>query len=132
MTRHRSITFLASAAALPLAALALAGCGSSGSSASGTTTAPTTSSGTPATRRGKDRVMAQETVSYERDIRPLFREGDIESMSAAFDLSSYDDVRAIADAIYERLAEGSMPCDGGWPVEEVQRFRTWMNAGLPA
>jgi predicted lipoprotein with Yx(FWY)xxD motif len=49
MTRHRSITFLASAAALPLAALALAGCGSSGGSASGTTTAPTTSSGTPAT-----------------------------------------------------------------------------------
>jgi hypothetical protein len=76
--------------------------------------------------------MAQETVSYERDIRPLFREGDIESMSAAFDLSSYDDVRANADAIYERLADGSMPCDGGWPVEQVQRFRTWMDAGLPA
>jgi predicted lipoprotein with Yx(FWY)xxD motif len=49
MTRNRSITFLASAAALPLVALALAGCGGSGSSASGTTTAPKTSSGRPAT-----------------------------------------------------------------------------------
>jgi predicted lipoprotein with Yx(FWY)xxD motif len=49
MTRHRSVTFLASAAALPLAALALAGCGGNGNSASGTTTAPKTSSGSPAT-----------------------------------------------------------------------------------
>ena len=53
-------------------------------------------------------------------------------MSTAFDLSSYENVRANADAIYERLAEGSMPCDGGWPDEQVQRFRTWMDAGLPA
>jgi hypothetical protein len=80
----------------------------------------------------RNAAMAQETVSYECDIRPLFREGDIESMSAAFDLSSYDDVRANADAIYQRLSEGTMPCDGGWPAEQVQRFRTWMDAGFSA
>jgi hypothetical protein len=74
--------------------------------------------------------VAQD-VGYERDIRPLFREGDVASMSAAFDLSSYDDVRANADAIYERLAEGSMPCDGAWPSEQVERFRSWIDAGFP-
>jgi hypothetical protein len=74
--------------------------------------------------------MTQETVSFERDIRPLFREGDVESMSPVFDLSSYQDVRANADAIYEQLAQGSMPCDGGWPAEQVQRFRTWIDGGF--
>jgi predicted lipoprotein with Yx(FWY)xxD motif len=49
MTRHRTVTFLASAAVLPLAALALGGCGGNGSSASGTTTVTKTSSGSAAT-----------------------------------------------------------------------------------
>jgi len=47
MTRTRSITFLASGAALLLVALAVAGCGSSGSSSS--SAPPTTSSGHQAT-----------------------------------------------------------------------------------
>jgi hypothetical protein len=79
----------------------------------------------------KDGRVAQELVGYEHDIRPLFREGDVASISAAFDLSSYDDVRANADAIYERLAEGTMPCDGAWPNEQVERFRSWIDAGFP-
>jgi hypothetical protein len=48
-------------------------------------------------------------VSFERDIRPLVRDGDIDAMLWAFDLASYDDVRANAEEIYERLADGSMP-----------------------
>lgn len=75
--------------------------------------------------------MEQE-VSFERDIRPLWRERDVKSMSFAFDLSSYDDVRANAEAIYQRLASGSMPCDGGWPADDVERFRTWIDSGSPA
>ena len=75
--------------------------------------------------------MAQEAVGFERDIRPLFRERDISSMSAAFDLSSYEDVRKNSDAIYGRLSDRSMPCDGAWPSEQVERFRTWMDAGFP-
>jgi hypothetical protein len=70
-------------------------------------------------------------VTYGQDIRPLFRDRDIQSMSFAFDLSSYDDVRANAEAIYERLAAGSMPCDGRWPAEDVERFRTWIDNGSP-
>jgi hypothetical protein len=70
-----------------------------------------------------------DQVTYGQDIRPLFRDRDIQSMSFAFDLSSYDDVRANAEAIYERLAAGSMPCDSRWPAADVERFRTWIDNG---
>jgi hypothetical protein len=70
-------------------------------------------------------------LSFERDIRPLFRDKDVESMSRAFDLSSYEDVREHAEAIHARLEEGSMPCDGAWPAADVERFAQWMEAGLP-
>jgi hypothetical protein len=69
-------------------------------------------------------------VAFDRDIRPLFRDGDIRSMSFAFDLASYDDVRANADAIYARLANGTMPCDQAWSSEDVERFRTWIDSGF--
>jgi hypothetical protein len=52
-------------------------------------------------------------------------------MSFAFDLASYDDVRANADGILGRLANGSMPCDGGWPEEQTESFRRWSEAGCP-
>jgi hypothetical protein len=70
-------------------------------------------------------------VSFATDIRPLFRPEDVESMSWAFDLTSYEDVRENAEAIHERLSEGSMPCDEQWPNEQVQRFRSWIDAGMP-
>jgi hypothetical protein len=73
--------------------------------------------------------MSQE-VTFASDIRPLFRDRDISSMSSVFDLSSYDDVRANAEAIYGQLSAGSMPCDGAWPSENVERFRTWIDAGF--
>jgi hypothetical protein len=73
----------------------------------------------------------EEDVTYTRDIRPLFRDGDVRSMSFAFDLSAYEDVRANAEAIYQRLADGTMPCDGRWSDEDVRRFRTWVDKGSP-
>lgn len=76
--------------------------------------------------------MEQEAVGYERDIRPLFREKDVSSMSKAFDLASYNDVRANADRILAKVADGSMPCDGPWPQELVELFRSWVDAGCPA
>jgi hypothetical protein len=75
--------------------------------------------------------MEAQAVSFERDIRPLFRPQDKEAMSWAFDLSSYEDVRTNAEEIYERLAAGNMPCDGAWPEEQVGRFRAWIDAGSP-
>jgi hypothetical protein len=75
--------------------------------------------------------MEQAAVGYERDLRPLFREKDVQSMSAALDLSSYDDVKARAKKILEKLADGSMPCDGSWPEDRVAVFRAWVDAGYP-
>jgi hypothetical protein len=76
--------------------------------------------------------MQQESIGYERDIRPLFREKDISSMSAAFNLASYTDVRANSDRILAKLSAGLMPCDGAWPPERVELFRSWVDAGCPA
>jgi hypothetical protein len=76
--------------------------------------------------------MQQPAVGFERDIRPLFREKDVGSMSSAFDLSSYNDVRTNSDRILARLADGSMPCDGPWSEERVDLFRSWVDAGCPA
>ena len=78
--------------------------------------------------------MATEdnTLSFTRDIQPLFRETDRESMEFAFDLWSYDDVRTYAQDILGRLEEGSMPCYGEWPQEQVAQFRRWIEAGMPA
>ena len=75
--------------------------------------------------------MAEHEVGFESEIRPLFRDKDIQSMSAKFDLSSYDDVRASAERILGALANGSMPCDGPWPADRVALFREWVDAGFP-
>ena len=71
-----------------------------------------------------------ETLGFEDDIKPLFREKDRERMSFAFDLFTYDDVKENAEAILERLEEGDMPCDGAWPDEQVATFRSWIQAGM--
>jgi hypothetical protein len=71
-----------------------------------------------------------QQVGFAKDIRPLFSDRDVSSMSSSFDLSSYDDVRANAGRIYERLADGSMPCYGAWPADDVQRFRSWIDEGF--
>jgi len=70
--------------------------------------------------------------SFARDIRPLFRESDRESMDFAFDLWDYHDVSTHAEDILERLTEGTMPCDGEWPEEQVALFRRWVEGGMPA
>jgi hypothetical protein len=46
--------------------------------------------------------MTKKT-SFQTDIRPLFAECDIQSMSKAFNLGSYDDVKKHAAAIYDRI-----------------------------
>jgi hypothetical protein len=69
---------------------------------------------------------------FERDIKPLFREDDKDAMDFVFDLWDYNDVRTHAESILERLEDGTMPCDGEWPPEQVELFRRWIEAGTPA
>jgi hypothetical protein len=76
--------------------------------------------------------MNDQPISFEQQIKPLFREGDRQSMKWAFDLWSHDDVARNSDAILERLRNGTMPCDGAWPDEQIALFEGWVEAGTPA
>ena len=69
------------------------------------------------------------TLSYARDIKPMFRQKDRDSMLKAFDLFDYSDVAGHADAILGALRSGKMPCDGAWPATQVERFQHWIDAG---
>jgi hypothetical protein len=71
-------------------------------------------------------------LSFARDIRPLFRDTpDVDGMKdMGLDLSSYEDVKAKAESIYSRLEDGSMPCDGPWPKDQLTRFKSWIDEGM--
>jgi hypothetical protein len=73
---------------------------------------------------------ADETVSYEKHIKTLFRHRDRQSMKFAFDLWSYDDVKHNSHEILERVRNGSMPCDGAWPREKVAALDRWVTTGM--
>jgi hypothetical protein len=68
-------------------------------------------------------------LGFERDIRPLFREMDHDSMIKHIDLWSRSDVQAHQGAVLKRLRDGTMPCDGAWPPEQVAVFQRWMASG---
>ena len=71
-------------------------------------------------------------LSFERNIKPLFRTKDRDSMMQAFDLFDYDDVVENADAIAGSLRSGQMPCDGAWPAGQVDTLQQWIDQGKPA
>jgi hypothetical protein len=79
-----------------------------------------------------DTDRERDGLSFDHDVKPLFRERDRGSMLATFDLWQRDDVAENADAILKALEDGSMPCDGAWPAERVDVLRRWVNAGMPA
>lgn len=72
------------------------------------------------------------TLSYANDIQPMFREKDVAKMIdiAGFDLSKYEDVKEWAEGICSRLEHGSMPCDGVWPEEKLNKFKRWIDQGM--
>ena len=75
---------------------------------------------------------ADQPPSFDEHIKPLFRERDRAAMSFAFDLWSYEEVSRNAEAILERLQDGSMPCDVAWSKERIDTFERWTTAGKPA
>ena len=77
-------------------------------------------------------VSASDSISFERDIKPLFRERDRGSMTFFIDLWSYDDVSRESDAILDRLRDGSMPCDGAWDEDRIALFQSWADGGKAA
>ncbi|HEY1502397.1 MAG TPA: hypothetical protein VGF88_22665 [Acidobacteriaceae bacterium] len=73
----------------------------------------------------------EETISFEQDVKKLFRSSDRDAMKGAFDLWSWDDVKKFAAPILERIEDGTMPCDGAWPPGQVAIFKRWVAAGMP-
>ena len=73
--------------------------------------------------------QSAQPLSFELDIRPLFRDKDRTSMLKAFDLWSFTDVVAHEDAILEQVRSGHMPCDGAWPADKVSLLADWIGQG---
>jgi hypothetical protein len=74
-------------------------------------------------------------LSFATDIRPLFREGDIDCMKPnGVELDNYAWMRVPANAqsVYGEVSNGSMPPDEPWPADRVELFKKWMDAGFPA
>ena len=75
--------------------------------------------------------VTMNAFSFATDIRPLFRDKDINAMkSFGIDLSSYEDVKRRAQDIYARLSEKRMPCDGPWSDNHVQKLKEWIQSGM--
>lgn len=77
-------------------------------------------------------TTADQAPSFERDIKPLFREEDRDAMDFVFDLWNYQEVKDNADSILDRVMDGTMPCDEEWPAEKIELFRLWMTTGMSA
>ena len=78
-------------------------------------------------------------TSFQADIRPLFTVRDIQAMNKAFNLGSYDDVKAHAAIIFDRIqgiGGAVMPPpppkgEGSWPQSRIELFAKWMADGFP-
>jgi truncated hemoglobin YjbI len=90
-----------------------------------TITEPSTEPDPPVALPGPD-----QAVSFAAHVKPLFRERDRKSMTFALDLWSQADVQAHAAGILARLSDGTMPCDGAWPPEQIDVFRRWTETGF--
>jgi hypothetical protein len=71
-------------------------------------------------------------LSFERDIKPLFRDKDRNRMLFKFDLFKFDDVKLNAGDIFDAISTGRMPCDIPWDSSKVATFKKWMDGGLMA
>jgi hypothetical protein len=72
---------------------------------------------------------SQSPLSFDSDIKPLFREHDRDSMREHFDLWSSNDVLASGEAIVSELRAGTMPCDGVWPDDQIELLERWLAQG---
>jgi len=70
-------------------------------------------------------------LSFDQDIKPLFRTKGRDSMQDAFDLFDYAGVVEQADAIVGALRSGQMPFDGPWPQSQVEKLQQRIDTGIP-
>jgi hypothetical protein len=73
-------------------------------------------------------------LSFATDIRPLFRDEDIECMKPSgidLDDPAWMCVPANAQSVYREVSGGTMPPDEAWSADRVSLFKRWMDAGFP-
>jgi hypothetical protein len=82
-------------------------------------------------------------LSFDSDIRPKFRDGDVVCMGRSqvnlSDATWMCDPRggasfadhANARRVYSALSRGIMPPDEPWSSEWLATYRAWMNLGFP-
>ena len=76
-------------------------------------------------------------TSFAADIRPFFTDRNIHAMSKAFNLASYDEVKAHAAVIYDRIrgiGGAVMPPppprgEGPWAQSRIDLFAKWIADG---
>lgn len=74
------------------------------------------------------------SLSFARDIRPMFTDTDVAHMKKMMDLSSRDSVFEHADAIYATVSTGTMPPPNTgekWTPEMCAKFKAWQEQGGP-
>jgi hypothetical protein len=73
-------------------------------------------------------------LSFVTDIRPLFREGDIQCMAPSgvkLDDPAWMCIPANALSVYDQVSAGAMPPDTPWPTNQISLFKKWMDEGCP-
>ena len=81
----------------------------------------------------------EASVSFAKDIKPLFRAIDIQHMKPhGVKLDDYtyisdpNDNHANAQAVYDQLSSDSMPPGGPfWTAAQLALFTNWMKNGYP-
>jgi hypothetical protein len=81
-------------------------------------------------------MNASPTLSFAKDIRPMFTDMDVAHMKpAGIDLSSAGDVKKHADAIYATVSAGRMPPpssgEARWSAQMCETFKQWQLQGCP-
>ena len=73
-----------------------------------------------------------DAPTWNNPIKGYFTPIDVDHMKQrGLDLSSYTDVVANAEDIFNQVATGNMPPGDPWPQDWINNFGTWAENGFP-
>lgn len=80
-------------------------------------------------------MAQQQTISFARDIRPMFRQVDLEHMSSMgvlLDDYTFMSQRSHAEKVLAVLKDKKMPPGGPfWEQKQLDILASWIDAGCP-
>lgn len=82
--------------------------------------------------RGATPASVRQPVSFEADIRPIFKQFQ-GPMMWRFNLTDYNAVLGNAQLIYDKISAGNMPPPPFPPLTaaQIKTFEDWMDQGCP-